>query len=134
VGCGDPDNCCFVHPPARLPAVRGCCRYWLQAAKELLPGWVLMKGGARGVLGIDDHIRQSHALKRVGVDSSLIGIDRWKALLSASCELVPLAPTANLVDAVWGADRPPIPDAKIVVFVSTPRSPYPPPLPPFAST
>ena len=97
-------------------------RYFLQASQELGPEWVLMRSGEPGVpepaAWLADHLAPGG---RVGYDPWLhtVGAVREveKALAGAAGgarAAVPLS-SANLVDGVWGASRPPPPDAAMRV-------------------
>lgn len=91
-------------------------RYFLQAEKELFPGWKLMRMGLPDTPSENDWIRDAvPASGAVGVDPSLLSAPKFREL-GASLEKVGkrlVAVDANLVDEVWGGDRPPRPRAKV---------------------
>jgi Xaa-Pro aminopeptidase len=94
-------------------------RYFLQAAEQLEgSGIELMKMGEAGVSSLEAWLgEQLSEGARVGVNAAVFSVkgygDLAKALESSGLELVPLA--EDLVDLVWGADQPPMPDAPVRV-------------------
>ena len=101
-------------------------RYWLQAARELQPGWELMKAGEAGVPSIHAYLRNRGSSRtssfRVGVDAELMGIARWNELARVSPSVELVATSSNLVDIVWSSSatsatssqRPLMPTAPVV--------------------
>ncbi|XP_071505473.1 xaa-Pro aminopeptidase 1-like [Diadema antillarum] len=93
-------------------------RYFLQAAKQLDHNWKLMK------MGLPDTPSQETWLgevlpsgSKVGVDPFLFRWESWKSFVShlndAGHSLVPIQP--NLVDLVWGDERPHPPKNEVKV-------------------
>ncbi|PIA15419.1 Creatinase/aminopeptidase [Coemansia reversa NRRL 1564] len=95
-------------------------RYFLQARKQMDENWTLMKRGMPGVPSwqeyLVDHLPEG---TRVGVDPAVIVAsegDRLKKALQAKGsggDLVSIED--NLVDKVWGTERPPQPKNKVFV-------------------
>ncbi|XP_037367864.1 xaa-Pro aminopeptidase 2 [Talpa occidentalis] len=89
-------------------------RYWIQAERQMDCNWELHKevGTSPIVTWILDEIP---AGGRVGFDPFLFSIGSWesyyKALQDSGRQLVSI--TTNLVDQVWGSERPPIPSKPI---------------------
>lgn len=94
-------------------------RYFNQAAKELDDNWTLLKQGLQDVPTWQEwSAEQSAGGKNVGVDSSLISGSTAKALAekirkSGGSELIPFED--NLVDLVWGDERPARPSEPVIV-------------------
>jgi len=93
-------------------------RYFLQASTELAPCWTLMKGGTKGVPTLQDWLVQHvPAGGKVGIDAFVHTQAEAEglaaALEDAGKSLV--AVDGNLVDAVWGSDRPAAPTAPLRV-------------------
>ncbi|KAF2359560.1 Peptidase M24 C-terminal domain [Trinorchestia longiramus] len=97
-------------------------RYFLQAQQEMDDTWTLMKQGLVNTpkegAWLTDHFKSCSAPSCVvGADPLLLDQKKWaeldKELKSAGHELVPVVP--NLVDVVWGADRPPRPSNPVIV-------------------
>eukprot|EP00884_Botryococcus_braunii_P009047 jgi/Botrbrau1/18143/Bobra.53_1s0015.2 len=94
-------------------------RYFLQAEKELGPGWTLMRSGTPACPEIPEwlaeHIPEGG---RVGIDPFLHTIEGAKKLedklKQAGRSVMPLM-EGNLVDKVWGKARPLAPSAKVRV-------------------
>lgn len=89
-------------------------RYFLQAEQELPEGWTLMRSGTPGVLEIADWLAaQLPEGASVGIDPFLHTLEGARkletALTRAGKQLVPLVEEGNLVDRVWGAERPAAP-------------------------
>lgn len=85
-------------------------RYWLQGAAQLGPQWELMKAGHPTCPEIPDWLAESlPAGGRVGIDPLCHTLDAARKLSvrleEAGHTLVPVH-GANLVDTVWGDDRP----------------------------
>ncbi|XP_036126713.1 xaa-Pro aminopeptidase 2 [Molossus molossus] len=89
-------------------------RYWTQAEQEMDCNWELHKevGSAPIVNWLLTEIPTGG---RVGFDPLLFSIGTWKtydmALQGSHRELVSI--TTNLVDLVWGSERPPVPSQPI---------------------
>jgi len=84
-------------------------RYHLQASQELDSNWTLMKEGLTDVPNWKDFLtKHLEKKKKIGIDPTLITASDAKALKETlknrESELVPVA--FNLVDAVWGKERP----------------------------
>jgi Xaa-Pro aminopeptidase len=92
-------------------------RYFLQAEKQLDENWTLMKQGLPDVPTWQAFLSSTRLDEstRIGVDSKLISaVDAEslkKALEPRHSELVSLE--TNLVDVVWGQERPPRPKSKV---------------------
>uniref|UniRef100_T1KRQ9 Aminopeptidase P N-terminal domain-containing protein n=2 Tax=Tetranychus urticae TaxID=32264 RepID=T1KRQ9_TETUR len=94
-------------------------RYFLQAEKELFPGWILMKDGLTETPSPGEWLNKVlPSGSKVGCDSFLASSSQWtnlaKVLTSHGNHLVPVA--SNPIDLVW-EDRPAPP--------SNPIEPYP---------
>ncbi|KIY53464.1 putative Xaa-Pro aminopeptidase P [Fistulina hepatica ATCC 64428] len=92
-------------------------RYFLQAEKQLDHNWTLMKQGLPDVPTWQDFLWKNLASStRVGVDPTLISASDAATLAASlknkSSELVSLP--SNLVDEVWGVDRPARPRNEII--------------------
>lgn len=95
-------------------------RYYLQASSQMDENWTLMKHGMPDTPSQEDWLIKSLPERSsVGVDPFLFSIESWKqfstTLKTAGHNLVPVA--ANLVDQVWGDERPAPPADE--VFVQT---------------
>ncbi|EIN09077.1 Creatinase/aminopeptidase [Punctularia strigosozonata HHB-11173 SS5] len=87
-------------------------RYFLQAEKQLDRNWTLMKQGLPDVPTWQEFLHKNlEKNTRIGLDPTLLSVSDAQSLREAlspvHSELVPLED--NLVDLVWGADRPPRP-------------------------
>ncbi|KAL7940895.1 X-prolyl aminopeptidase [Trichoderma barbatum] len=95
-------------------------RYFNQATQQLDDNWTLLKQGLQDVPTWQEWAaEQSAGGKTVAVDSTLITGSAAKKLAekirkSGGSDLVPL--DVNLVDAVWGEDRPVRPQHRITVL------------------
>ncbi|KIM33916.1 hypothetical protein M408DRAFT_87603 [Serendipita vermifera MAFF 305830] len=83
-------------------------RYFLQAGQQLDHNWTLMKQGLPQVPTWQEYLSKNLPSKsRIGFDPTLISIGDFETLEK---DLKPLEstliPTSNLVDTVWGSDRP----------------------------
>ncbi|XP_006881847.1 PREDICTED: xaa-Pro aminopeptidase 2 [Elephantulus edwardii] len=89
-------------------------RYWTQAERQMDCNWELHKE----VDTIDWLLEEIPAGGQVGFDPFLFSIDSWQtyelAFRETDKELVSI--TDNLVDLVWGAERPPVPSQPIYVL------------------
>ncbi|KDQ10491.1 hypothetical protein BOTBODRAFT_36195 [Botryobasidium botryosum FD-172 SS1] len=91
-------------------------RYYLQAEKQIDQNWTLMKQGLPNVPTWQEYLSK-HLEKdsRIGIDPTLISAldakDLRESLKGRKSELVPI--DENLVDQVWGSDRPARPQNKI---------------------
>ncbi|PGH03347.1 hypothetical protein AJ80_08707 [Polytolypa hystricis UAMH7299] len=93
-------------------------RYFNQAAKQLDDNWLLLKRGLENVPSWQEWTaEQAEGGKVVGVDPTLITASEAKKLAqdikNRGGSLVSVA--ENLVDLVWGSDRPPRPSEKVAV-------------------
>ncbi|KIJ22785.1 hypothetical protein M422DRAFT_39923, partial [Sphaerobolus stellatus SS14] len=84
-------------------------RYFLQAAQQMDRNWTLMKQGIPDVPTWQEYLSKNLKPKsRIGIDATLITAVDAKSLkdtlASKQSELVPLS--VNLVDEIWGKDRP----------------------------
>ncbi|KAJ1959075.1 hypothetical protein GGI12_004530 [Dipsacomyces acuminosporus] len=95
-------------------------RYFLQASQQMDENWTLMKRGLPGVPSWQEYITDHlPAGSRVGIDPTLLSAAeandiRKKMQLKGSGELVPIS--ENLIDIVWGAQRPARPEDKVFVL------------------
>ena len=93
-------------------------RYFNQAQKQLDESWLLLKQGLQDVPTWQEWAaEQAQDNKVVGVDPTVISASEARKLSekikkSGGKEL--LAVEDNLVDIVWGSDRPPRPDSRCV--------------------
>ncbi|KAL6233842.1 hypothetical protein BDW75DRAFT_231636 [Aspergillus navahoensis] len=93
-------------------------RYFNQAAKQLDNNWTLLKRGVEGVPTSQEWItQQAEGGKVVGVDPALItgaaARSLSDALQKSGASLIGVS--QNLVDLVWGSDRPAPPQGKVKV-------------------
>ncbi|KAL7905761.1 X-prolyl aminopeptidase [Trichoderma velutinum] len=111
-------GCAVITETAAALATDG--RYFNQAAQQLDDNWTLLKQGLQDVPTWQEWAaEQSAGGKTVGVDSTLITGSAAKKLAekirkSGGSDLVPL--DVNLVDTVWGAERPARPQQRITVL------------------
>ncbi|KAK9805604.1 hypothetical protein WJX72_007339 [[Myrmecia] bisecta] len=94
-------------------------RYFLQAEKQLGPGWTLMKAGTPKCPEIPNWLADAVPEGgRVGIDPFLHTVDSARKLQTkleaAGRHLIPLL-EGNLVDHIWGPERPGAPQAPIRV-------------------
>ncbi|KAL8901228.1 MAG: hypothetical protein Q9192_000652 [Flavoplaca navasiana] len=95
-------------------------RYFNQASKQLDSNWHLLKQGLEDVPTWQEWTaEQSEGQKTVGVDSAVITAPEARKLSEkikkkGGAEL--LGVKANLVDLVWGNERPPRPNEKVSVL------------------
>ncbi|KAI9324572.1 peptidase M24, structural domain-containing protein [Obelidium mucronatum] len=87
-------------------------RYFLQASKQLDTNWILQKSGLAGVPSKEEWLNKVLAPNsKVGIDPKLVTLPAARTLAEslkpASHSLVSV--TENLVDLVWGSDRPGFP-------------------------
>lgn len=94
-------------------------RYFNQATSQLDDNWTLLKQGLQDVPTWQDwSAEQSSGGKNVGVDATLISGSTAKNLAekirkNGGAELVPV--DGNLVDLVWGDERPARPSEKVII-------------------
>ncbi|PVG02009.1 putative aminopeptidase P, cytoplasmic [Serendipita vermifera] len=90
-------------------------RYFLQARQQMDDNWTLMKQGLPHVPTWQEYLSKDLPAKsRIGFDPTLISIDDTKTLEKDLKEKESvLVPTENLVDQVWGSDRPPRPSNEV---------------------
>ncbi|EHK21034.1 uncharacterized protein TRIVIDRAFT_90861 [Trichoderma virens Gv29-8] len=111
-------GCAVITETAAALATDG--RYFNQAAQQLDDNWTLLKQGLQDVPTWQEWAaEQSAGGKTVAVDSTLLTGSAAKKLAekirkSGGSDLVPL--DVNLVDAVWGAERPARPQQRITVL------------------
>ncbi|PNP49929.1 hypothetical protein THARTR1_09260 [Trichoderma harzianum] len=111
-------GCAVITETAAALATDG--RYFNQAAQQLDDNWTLLKQGLQDVPTWQEWAaEQSAGGKTVAVDSTLITGAAAKKLAekirkSGGSDLVPL--DVNLVDAVWGGERPARPQQRITVL------------------
>ncbi|RYP67374.1 hypothetical protein DL771_007265 [Monosporascus sp. 5C6A] len=95
-------------------------RYFNQASKQLDENWILLKQGIQDVPSWQEWAaEQSAGGKVVAVDPTLLSNSAAKKLAekvkkSGGKDLVPIA--ENLIDKVWGDDRPPRPSEPVIVL------------------
>ncbi|KAL7952570.1 X-prolyl aminopeptidase [Trichoderma compactum] len=111
-------GCAVITETAAALATDG--RYFNQATQQLDDNWTLLKQGLQDVPTWQEWAaEQSAGGKTVAVDSTLITGSAAKKLAekirkSGGSDLVPL--DVNLVDAVWGGERPARPQQRITVL------------------
>lgn len=91
-------------------------RYHIQAADQLDDNWTLHKVGQAGVLDWPAWlIEQAKEGTKVGMDPTLISYTQGKSLVVAleQANASAVFPSRNLVDVVWGNDRPAPIDAPV---------------------
>jgi len=91
-------------------------RYFLQAAKQLDSNWTLMKSGLPDVPSWQDFLHKNlDGSLRIGIDPSIITAEDAaslrKSLAPKKSQLV--TPSRNILDEVWGADRPARPHNRV---------------------
>lgn len=93
-------------------------RYWVQANRQLdCNSWTLMKKGEPDVLSIEKWLGKNlDKSALVGADSRMLSYNQWSTWDTYLAGLngprmLPIE--KNLVDEVWGADRPAYPDTPI---------------------
>ncbi|XP_022096569.1 xaa-Pro aminopeptidase 1-like isoform X2 [Acanthaster planci] len=94
-------------------------RYFLQAAQQMDSNWTLMKHGLKTTPTQEDWlVKNLPKGARVGVDPFLFAHDQWKKFsVTLSQEGLSLVPTVvNLVDLVWGDERPSPPFDQVTVL------------------
>ncbi|SZF05745.1 unnamed protein product [Blumeria hordei] len=95
-------------------------RYFNQATKQLDSNWILLKQGMQGVPTWQEWTaEQSENGMRVGVDPTLITAPDARKLAEkikkrGGCGLIPVK--TNLVDQIWGSERPAKPMEPVVVL------------------
>ncbi|CAM9489667.1 unnamed protein product [Ascophyllum nodosum] len=95
-------------------------RYHLQADQQLGEGWTLMKAGKPSVPSIKSYLAERLPRKsRVGIDPFVHSVafvnDLGEELSAAGITIAPLnhSGEGNPVDAIWGGDRPAIPQGAV---------------------
>ncbi|XP_054852958.1 xaa-Pro aminopeptidase 2 [Eublepharis macularius] len=89
-------------------------RYWIQAERQMDCNWELQKLVWISSIG-EWILKEVPAGENIGLDPYLISIDDWKSYNQAlqDSDRIPIPIDGNLVDQVWGAQRPPPPTSKI---------------------
>ncbi|XP_067853110.1 xaa-Pro aminopeptidase 2 [Heptranchias perlo] len=86
-------------------------RYWIQAKRQMDCNWELNSGASI----VDWILNETTAGEIVGADPFVFSVEDWesysKPLLQAKRQFV--AKEHNLVDDIWGAERPPVPTENI---------------------
>ncbi|KAF7514320.1 hypothetical protein GJ744_000090 [Endocarpon pusillum] len=94
-------------------------RYFNQASKQLDDNWTLLKQGLEDVPTWQEWTtEQAEGGKKVGVDPTVITAPEARKLsesLKKKAGSSLIGERENLVDHVWGADRPPRPKEKVMV-------------------
>ncbi|KAH6556558.1 hypothetical protein KP509_1Z170800 [Ceratopteris richardii] len=94
-------------------------RYFLQAESQLGPDWQLMRAGTPGVPSYGEWLRdQLKPASVIGIDPFLFSMEAARELehcLSSKNHKLSLLQGANLVDDVWGNDRPKLPTSQLRV-------------------
>ncbi|CAG8516624.1 9250_t:CDS:10 [Racocetra fulgida] len=94
-------------------------RYFLQASKQLDCNWTLMKQGLPDVPTWQEYLVQNlQKGSKIGIDPTLITSPDARTLSESlekigSC-LIPIG--QNLVDLVWGNERPPRPTKEVIIL------------------
>ncbi|KAJ2484672.1 hypothetical protein IWW37_006121 [Coemansia sp. RSA 2050] len=94
-------------------------RYFLQARQQMDDNWTLMKRGLPGVPTWQEYLTDHlPAGTRVGIDPTLLSAEEGASLKKAlnvrgNGDLVAIE--ENLVDIVWGSQRPPRPQDKVFI-------------------
>ncbi|ODN75866.1 hypothetical protein L202_05855 [Cryptococcus amylolentus CBS 6039] len=105
-------------------------RYWIQAEKQLGPGWSLMKSGAPDVPTWSDWLATTlDPTSKIGIDPTLLPFSETTtlqtSLASPSSPSSPgtktprLIPTPNLIDPLFRPTRPPKPSEPIFLLPAT---------------
>ncbi|KAM4696110.1 xaa-Pro aminopeptidase 2 [Rhinophrynus dorsalis] len=89
-------------------------RYWTQAEREMDCSWELQKTTSSNsiVTWIQEELKSG---EKIGFDPFLFSIDEWESYsksIQGSGRILLSIPT-NLVDKVWGDQRPPLPNTEI---------------------
>nr|XP_056714955.1 xaa-Pro aminopeptidase 2 [Euleptes europaea] len=89
-------------------------RYWTQAERQMDCNWELQKSVWIASIGEWTH-KEVPAGGKVGLDPYLVSIDDWQSYNEAleDSNWIPTPIEDNLVDLVWGAQRPPPPVSEI---------------------
>ncbi|KAJ2581842.1 hypothetical protein GGH95_001864, partial [Coemansia sp. RSA 1836] len=94
-------------------------RYFLQARQQMDDNWTLMKRGLPGVPTWQEYLTEHlPAGTRVGIDPTLLSAAEGTSLrksLNARGNGDLVAIEENLVDIVWGSQRPPRPQDKVFI-------------------
>ncbi|KAJ6663279.1 hypothetical protein lerEdw1_010415 [Lerista edwardsae] len=92
-------------------------RYWIQAERQIDCNWDLQKSVSIGSIA-EWLLQETLDGERIGLDPYLFSIDNWlsytQALEGWNRTLVPIE--GNLVDQVWGTQRPPPPTSEIYLL------------------
>ncbi|XP_030431229.1 xaa-Pro aminopeptidase 2 isoform X3 [Gopherus evgoodei] len=95
-------------------------RYWIQAERQMDCNWELQKIVWTDSIG-EWLLQEIPAGENIGLDPFLFSIDLWNSyahvLQGSSRTLVPIED--NLVDLVWGSQRPPLPTSEIYLLPET---------------
>uniref|UniRef100_A0A8C0J3H2 Xaa-Pro aminopeptidase 2 n=1 Tax=Chelonoidis abingdonii TaxID=106734 RepID=A0A8C0J3H2_CHEAB len=95
-------------------------RYWTQAERQMDCNWELQKIVWTDSIG-EWLLQEIPADENIGLDPFLFSIDLWNSyahvLQGSSRTLVPIED--NLVDLVWGSQRPPLPTSEIYLLPET---------------
>ncbi|ODO01899.1 xaa-Pro aminopeptidase [Cryptococcus wingfieldii CBS 7118] len=105
-------------------------RYWIQAEKQLGPGWSLMKSSAPDVPTWNDWLATTlDPTSKIGIDPTLLPFSETTtlqtSLASSSSPSSPgtktsrLIPTPNLIDPLFTPTRPPKPSEPIFLLPTT---------------
>lgn len=93
-------------------------RYYLIARNQISAEWRVRELGRPGVLGVRDAVVELAAKRNtnVAVDPALVLNSQAIELQSAlRAQGLQLKPVPGIVDAVWAAEQPPLPDVPVVV-------------------
>uniref|UniRef100_A0ACB8FY88 Xaa-Pro aminopeptidase 2 n=1 Tax=Sphaerodactylus townsendi TaxID=933632 RepID=A0ACB8FY88_9SAUR len=89
-------------------------RYWAQAERQMDCNWELQKSAWISSIG-EWLLQEVPAGENIGLDPYLISIDDWRSYNEAlkDSNRILISIEDNLVDQVWGAQRPPPPTSEI---------------------
>ncbi|KAF2965765.1 hypothetical protein GQX73_g7791 [Xylaria multiplex] len=95
-------------------------RYFNQASKQLDDNWLLLKQGIQDVPTWQEwSAEQAEAGKTVAVDPTLLtslAADKLSEKIEKNGGKVLVAVAENLVDLVWGSDKPPRPNEPVIIL------------------
>ncbi|XP_072285598.1 xaa-Pro aminopeptidase 2 [Pyxicephalus adspersus] len=94
-------------------------RYWTQAERQMDCNWELQKSVSLSAI-VSWILQEGNSGDEIGFDPFLWSINDWESynnLFQGSGRILRSIPN-NLVDAVWGSQRPPLPDNEIYAIPS----------------
>ncbi|CAI9579257.1 unnamed protein product, partial [Staurois parvus] len=89
-------------------------RYWTQAERQMDCNWELQKSASVSAM-VSWILQEGKSGDKIGFDPFLWSINEWESyntVFEESGRILRSVPV-NLVDTVWGSQRPPLPDNEI---------------------